>query len=167
MSRSRPRPIDQLRTLLKGLTVGMLTTQTADGGTRSRPMLVQDIDNSGWLWFLTDRTSRKACELEHNPQAAVLFQSAHGDRYVSVHGTAVVVREELELKRVWNPTYRAWFPKGRRDPEIVLIALRVKRVDYWLVPRSRLSRVVGAAKALVTRKRYEAGAHGTLQLVAG
>jgi len=167
MAKSVPAPIQQLRKLIKGLTVGMLTTQTADGGMRSRPMLVQDVDENGWLWFLTDRTSRKACELDRNPHTAVVFQSPHGDRYVSAHGTAVVVHDDLELKRVWNPTYRAWFPKGRRDPEIVLIAVRVERVDYWLVPRSRLSRVVGAAKALVTRKRYEAGAHGTLQLVMG
>jgi len=167
MAKSVPAPIQQLRKLIKGLTVGMLTTQTADGGVRSRPMLVQDVDENGWLWFLTDRTSRKACELDRNPHTAVVFQSPHGDRYVSAHRTAVVVHDYLELKRVWNPTYRAWFPKGRRDPEIVLIAVRVERVDYWLVPRSRLSRVVGAAKALVTRKRYEAGAHGTLQLVMG
>lgn len=142
----------------------MLTTQTTDGGTRSRPMLVQDVDEDGWLWFLTDRTSRKACELERNPRIGVLFQSSHGDRYLSVHGTAVVVRDDLKLKHVWNPTYRAWFPNGRRDPEIVLIALRVERADYWLVPRSRLSRLFGAAKALVTRNRYEAGSHGTLTL---
>jgi general stress protein 26 len=142
----------------------MLTTQTTDGETRSRPMLVQDVDDDGWLWFLTDRTSRKACELERNPRTAVLFQSSRADRYLSIHGTAVVVRDDLVLRRVWNPTYRAWFPKGRRHPEIVLIALRVERAEYWLVPRSRLVRLFGAAKALVTRKPYEAGSRGTLTL---
>jgi len=158
----RPR-IRQLRGLLKGLTVGMLTTHTVEGYTRSRPMLLQDVDDDGWLWFLTDRTSRKACELERNPETAVLFQSPRGDRYLSVNGTAVVVQDRAKLKRLWNPTYRAWFPKGRRDPEIVLIALRVDHVDYWLVPTSRLSRVFSAAKALITRKRYEAGQVGTLR----
>jgi len=46
----------------------------------------------------------------------------------------------------------------------VLIALRIARVDYWLVPRRRLSRVIGAVKAMLTGKRREAGGHGTLQL---
>ena len=127
-------------------------------------MLVQDVDGAGWLWFMTDRTSRKACELSRNPDAAVMFQSPRGDRYMSVQGTAVVVEDDHKLKQIWNPTYRAWFPKGRRDPGIVLVAFRVKRVDYWLVPRSRLSRVAGAAKSLITRRRYEAGGHGSLQL---
>jgi general stress protein 26 len=159
-----PKRVLQLRKLVKGLSVGMLTTHTAAGETRSRPMLVHDVDEHGWMWFLTDRTSRAACELSRNPDTAVMFQSPHGDRYVAVHGTAIVVRDDLKLKQIWNPTFRAWFPKGRRDPEIALVALRIARVDYWLVPRSRLSRVVGAAKALVTGRRYEAGGHGTLEL---
>ena len=154
--------IRRLRVLLKDLTVGMFVTQTLDGVIHTRPMLVQELDEQGWLWFLTDRSSRKACELSRNPEAAVLFQSPQGDRYVSVHGTAVVVKDALKLKRIWNPTYRAWFPKGKRDPELVLIAVRIARVDYWLVPRSRLSRVFGAATAVVTGRRYEAGGHGTL-----
>jgi general stress protein 26 len=165
MKKRVPRTVQRVRELLKGMTVGMLTTQTAAGDTQSRPMLVQDVDEQGWLWFLTDRTSRKACELSQNPHAAVLFQSAHGDRYVSVHGTAVVVKDDLKVRRIWNPTYRAWFPKGRKDPEIVLIAVKIARVDYWLVPRTRLLRAAGAAKALLTGRRYEAGGHGTLQLL--
>jgi len=160
-----PKSIRQLKRLLKGMSVGMLTTQTATGETHTRPMLVHDIDESGWLWFLTDRTSRKAWELIHNPNASVTFQSPRGDRYVSVHGTAIVVRDEMIVNRLWNPTYRAWFPKGKRDPELVLVAVRVSRAEYWLVPRSRITRVLGAAKALLTGRRYEAGRHGTLELV--
>jgi len=144
----------------------MFTTTTPDGEMHSRPMLVQDIDDDGWLWFITDRSSRKACELLRNPDATVVFQSSRGDRYVSAQGTAVVVHDDHKVKQIWNPTYRAWFPKGRRDPEIVLVALRVARVDYWLVPRSRLARVAGAAAAIVTRRRYKAGGHGSLQLAS-
>ena len=163
MKHCTPRPVRQMKKLLKGITVGMLTTHSPAGDTHTRPMLVQDMDSDGWLWFMTDRSSRKACELASNPDASVVFQSSRGDRYLVAQGTAVVVHDDHKVKQIWNPTYRAWFPKGRRDPEIVLVALRIARVDYWLVPRSRLSRAIGAAKALLTRRRYEAGGHGTLQ----
>ena len=59
---------------------------------------------------------------------------------------------------------RSWFPGGRRDPEIVLLAVRVTRAEYWLVPRTRLVRIAGAVKALITGKRREAGKHGVLDL---
>jgi general stress protein 26 len=159
-----PRSIRQLRRLLKGMPVGMLTTQTDGGASHSRPMLVHDVDDSGWLWFLTDRHSRKACELSQNPRATVSFQSKKGDRYVSVQGTAVVVRDDVKLQELWNPTMRSWFPGGRRDPGIVLVALRVSRAEYWLVPRSRFKRIVGMVLATVTGKRREAGGHGILEL---
>jgi len=142
----------------------MLTTQTRGGGSHSRPMLVHGIDASGWLWLITDRRSRKACELSQNPQVTVAFQSKSGTRYVSVQGTGVVVRDDVKLRELWNPALRRWFPRGRRDAEIVLIAVRVTRAEYWLVPRTRLSRVMGMVKAMLTGKRREQGTHGILDL---
>jgi general stress protein 26 len=159
-----PRSIRQLRRLLKDMPIGMLTTQVSGGGSNSRPMLVHAVDESGWLWFVTDRHSRKACELGQNPHATVAFQSKKGDRYVSVQGTAVVVRDDVKLKELWNPALRSWFPRGRRDPEIVLVAVRVERAEYWLMPRTRLLRVLGMAKAMLTGKHQEAGKHGVLDL---
>lgn len=159
-----PQTIRQLRRLLKDVPVGMLTTQTPDGESHSRPMLVHDVDDSGWLWFVTDRHSRKACELSQNPHATIAFQSKKGDRYISVQGMAVVVRDDVKLKELWNPTLRAWFPRGRQDPGIVLVAMRVTRAEYWLAPRTRMVRVIGMLKALATGKPQESGKHGVLDL---
>jgi general stress protein 26 len=164
--RTSARTVRRLRQLLTGISVGMLTTRTASGEAQTRPMLLQNIDDEGWLWLLTDRSSRNACELVSSPAATIVFQSGNGVRFVAANGTAVVVKDDLKVKRLWNPAIRAWFPKGRRAPEVVLIAVRVYRVDYWLVPRSRVVRVVGAAKALATGRRYGAGRHGTLELMS-
>jgi general stress protein 26 len=164
MQRYVPRSIRQLRRLLKDMPIGMLTTQTLRGESHTRPMLVHDVDDGGWLWFVTDRRSRKTCELSQNPHATIAFQSKKGDRYISVQGTAVVVRDDVKLQELWNPTLRSWFPRGRRDPEIALVAVRVARAEYWLVPRTRLWRVAGMVKAMMTGKRQEAGKHGVLDL---
>ena len=158
-----PASIRRLRQLLKGIPVGMLTTHASGGVAHSRPMLVNGVDESGWLWFMTDRHSRKAWELGQNPQATISFQSPKGDRYVSVQGTAVVVRDNVKLKKLWTPTMRVWFPKGRRDPELVLVAVRVDSAEYWLVPRRRIARLAGAAKTMLTGRR-DAGRHGVLEL---
>jgi general stress protein 26 len=159
-----PRSIRQLHRLLKGMSIGMLTTQTSDGAAHTRPMMVHEVDDEGWLWFLTDRHSRKAWELIQNPQVTIAFQSAKGDRYVSVQGTAVVVRDDVKLEKMWKPSYRAWFPRGKQEAEIVLVAVRVARAEYWFVPQRRLARVALAAKAVLMGKRQEAGHHGVLDL---
>ena len=159
-----PRSIRQFRRLLHGMPVGMLTTQTPSGTSHSRPMFVHDIDENGWLWFLTDRHSRKACELSRNPTATIAFQSRKGDRYVSVQGTAVVVSDDVKLRELWNPSLRSWFPRGRRDREVVLVAFRVSRAEYWLVPRTRLARLIRGARAMMTGNRRAAGKYGILEL---
>jgi general stress protein 26 len=41
-----------------------------------------------------------------------------------VQGTAVVVHDDVKLQELWNSSLRSWFPGGRRDPEIVLLAVR-------------------------------------------
>jgi general stress protein 26 len=161
-----PRNVRRLRRLLKGMPVGMLTTQTLEGAAHSRPMLVHEVDESGWLWLVTDRHSRKTCELSQNPQATLAFQSKKGTRYVAVQGTAVVVRDGVKLQELWNPTMRSWFPRGKRDPDIALVAVRVTRAEYWLVPRTRIPRVVGMLHSMVTGRRHETGKHGVLDLHA-
>ena len=172
-ARSAPKPlirpyvpgnIRHLRRLLQGISTGMLTTVTPAGEIRSRPMLMHDVDENGWLWFLTDRSSRKACELIQNPRAVIAFQSARGDRHVSVEGTAIVVRDDVRLKRMWNPMYQAWFPKGQAEPEIVLVAVRIIRAEYWWAPRTRIARITGAVKETVTRRGSRSARHGILDL---
>ena len=127
-------------------------------------MLMHEVDEAGWVWFLTDRSSRKACELIQNPHASIAFQSPRGDRYVSVEGTAIVVRDAVQLKRVWNPAYRSWFPKGKGDPDIVLVAVRIARAEYWIVPRTRVARIAGVVKATVTGRRRDIRSHGVIDL---
>lgn len=146
------------------MPVGMLTTHTSGGATHTRPMMVHDIDDGGWLWFLTDRHSRKAWELVHNPQATITFQSRKGDRFVSVQGTAVIIRDDVKLQKMWKPSFRAWLPHGQGEPEIVLVAVRVARAEYWLVPRWRLARLIGATTAVITGKQSEPVRHGILDL---
>jgi general stress protein 26 len=159
-----PKSIRQLRSLLRGVRVGMLTTQTLDGASHSRPMLVHQVDEAGWLWFVTDRHSRKTWELSQNPRATIALQSKKGDRYVSVQGTAVVVRDDVKLKELWNPMMRSWFPRGRRDPEIALVAVRIERVEYWLMPRTRLGGLAAMANAMLRRPRRQVHKHGVLDL---
>ena len=146
------------------MPVGMLTTQTYGRVSHSRPMFLHDVDDSGWLWFVTDRYSRKVCELSESPLATVAFQSKRGDRYVSVQGTAVVIRDDVKLQELRNSSIRFWFPRGSRQDDVVLVAVRVARAEYWLLPRTRLTRALRKVRAMLTGKRHAAAHHGILDL---
>ncbi len=127
-------------------------------------MLLQDVDAEGRLWFLTDVDARTVADVAHEAAVNVSFSAPRGDRYVSLSGRARSVRDPEKVDALWNPTFRAWFPRGRRDPILTLLAIEVRHAEYWLVPRSRIVRVVGAIRAVVTRRRYEAGTHGAFDI---
>jgi general stress protein 26 len=88
------------------------------------------------------------------PQVGLTISDASGC-YLSIVGRASVSRDPALVKRLWRPTYRAWFPDGQGDREATVLGVAVDRVDYWEPPRSRITRVLQAARAIVTRRAVE------------
>jgi general stress protein 26 len=101
-------------------------------------------------------------EITEHSQVNVAFVGAKGDRYVSVSGTGRISHDREQIRRLWNPTYRAWFPGGPDDPELGVLTVKMERVEYWDVPSSRLVRLWGVVRALATGQPAEAGEQGML-----
>jgi general stress protein 26 len=87
-------------------------------------------------------------------RTTLAFGSPRGE-YASVSGRAVVSDNRDVVQRLWNPTYRAWFPGGRQDPNIVLLRIIVERTDYWETSNSGVQRLFGVIKAIVSGEPYE------------
>ena len=68
----------------------------------------------------------------------------------SMAGSAHISRDPELIRRLWSPTYRAWFPEGKDDREATAIRVVVDRIDYWEPPSSQVVRLVQAVKALLT-----------------
>jgi general stress protein 26 len=156
--------VQKLGGLIKDIHFAMLTTQTPEGDLHSRPMATQQVEFDGILWFLTSVSSAKIEEMQQHHRVNVAFADASADKYVSVAGTAQVLRDRQMLDELWSPFHTAWFPNGKDDPDIALIKVTVNSAEYWNVPESRMVQVIGFAKAVLTGKRYEPGEHGEVDL---
>jgi general stress protein 26 len=122
--------VKKLAGLIKGVKVAMLTTRCPDGSLRSRPMLTQEADFDGTLWFFTRAQAPKVGEVERHEQVNVSYAAPEDERYVSVSGTARLVRDPRKIKELWNPAYKAWFPQGLDDPELALLRVEAERAEY-------------------------------------
>jgi general stress protein 26 len=127
-------------------------------------MLLERLDDAGRLLFLTHLSSHKVREIDRDARVSVAFVGSNPERYVSISGRGTVTRDEARIHALWNPTYRAWFPGGPDDRDVALLSVHIERVEYWDVPSSRLVRLWGVARALVTRQAAEAGEHRTFVL---
>lgn len=155
MNQTREQDIKKLAELLEDIQFAMLTTVDEEGCLRSRPMATQKMEGDGTLWFFTELNSGKVAELERDHHVNVSYAAPNDNKYVSVSGTARVVRDTDKAKELWNPLLKAWFPNGPEDPNAGLLRVDVEKAEYWDAPSSTAVQLIGFAKALVTGKRYD------------
>jgi general stress protein 26 len=154
---SRNKSIRKLASLIKHIRFAMLTTVCPDGALRSRPMATQRDEFDGVLWFFTDRDSAKVHEIEDDQHVNISYADPDRNNYVSVSGRASLVRDRTIMKELWNPFYKAWFPKGLDDPKLALLRVAVEQAEYWDSPNSKLVQLAGFLKAVATGKPAKGG----------
>ena len=149
--------VGKLAELIKDIQYAMLTTALPDGTLRSRPMATQKAPFDGTLWFFTDADSAKVYEVRRDNHVNVAYADPAHNRWVSLSGTASVVRDKAKVKELWTTGLKAWFPDGPEDPNIALLRIDVGDAEYWDAPSNKMVQVVGFVKALATGRRYDPG----------
>jgi general stress protein 26 len=159
--------LKKLRDMIQGIDFGMLTTVDLDGSLHSRPMSTNgDVEFDGDLWFFTYASSYKVDEIRHDSHVNVAFAAPDKQQYVSMTGTAELVRDQRKIDELWKPQFKAWFPKGKEDPDIALIHVRVSQAQYWDAPSSPVAHIIALATSLATGKPYAGGENRTVDLEA-
>lgn len=161
---SEQEAVTKLGKMIKGISIAMMTTGLQGGELRSRPMVTQQIDFDGELWFFTDADSAKIYEIGRDNHVNVSYADPGGNRYVSVSGTAAVTKDRSKVKELWTPIHKAWFPNGPDDPNLTLIRVSVQKAEYWDAPSSKVVQILGIAKAAIAGQRYQPGEHEKLDL---
>jgi len=146
--------------LVKGIHIAMMTTEAIDGTMSSRPMAVQDKPFDGTLWFLTRSTSEKIGEIEQDRHVLLTFAEPSDSKYLALKGRASASQDRTKIKELWNPMYKAWFPKGEDDPEIAVLKVTVTDGDYWEATSGKIVMMAKYAFAAATGGKVEVGEAG-------
>jgi general stress protein 26 len=105
----------RVRALIERAGVTVLMNVDEKGTHVGRPMLPLLVESDPHIYFLTHQNSRKVTQLAVRPQVGVSIISANC--VVVVAGSAQLSRDSELIRRLWRPTYRAWFPEGKDDRE--------------------------------------------------
>lgn len=122
--------LENIRELLEEFDTAMLVTHRQDGYARGRPMAIAKVESNCGLWFFTGRDTGKVHAIEDDQKVLVVCQDEHS-RYVALQGTAELVADRRKASELWREPYRAWFPQGVEDPELLLIFVRPTEIEYW------------------------------------
>lgn len=156
-----PEQLGTIRSIMKGVRTAMLTTVDSDGALHSHPMTTQEAQFDGECWFIASSESDTVKQLTANPQVNLAYASS--SEWLSVAGTAKVVRDEAKKKELWNTFTEAWFTDGDTDPSVILIHVAAESAQYWDSP-GRVATMVSMIKARVTGSTPAAGDSAAVNL---
>lgn len=152
--------------LLKEFSTAMLITHESEDRLRARPMAIAQVEDSGKVWFLSGEDTAKVHEILRDTRVHLSLQK---DRaiYLSINGRATLVHDRKKVEELWQEAFRVWFPAGKDDPKLVLIAVEPDDAEYWDNHGwKKVKYLFQAAKAYITRTtpEVEDEKHGMLQL---
>ena len=138
--------------LVREVKTCMFTT-VGDDGLVSRPMYVnQQAAFDGTLWFFTYASSRKVRDVTRTPGVNLGFALPDDDQWLSVRGTAEVVRDRARIEALWQTLLQAFFPNGKDDPDVALLKVTAHGAELWDGQKPALAKAFELAKGFVTRE---------------
>jgi general stress protein 26 len=157
--------IEKIRTLLPQFRSAMLATRAASGELHVRPLALQgDLARfGGALWFFADQRSRKIAELPRGA-VSVICQSDEHSAYLHLTGRATTVRDVAQMRELYSPLLKTWFPDGLDDPNLTLIRFDAESGAYWESPGGLLQVALSFATSMATGIPGKGGNAGELRL---
>lgn len=140
---------DKLWEMIDDIRVAMLTTETPTG-LESRPMSAFVDKPAGKIWFLTRIDTAKIHEIADDSKVNVAFADNKANSFVSVTGTAHVMRDPAKQKELWGPFAEAWMPEGPEAPTTALICVDPTHGTLWDSP-GKIAQLFAVAKANITQ----------------
>lgn len=130
--------LQELSKKMKKLDLCMMTTITSRGMAASRPMSNnRDVEYDGTSYFFTEAKSHVVKDLEKNKHVNLSFTGNKSflpkgaQIWVSVAGTAKLVKNRAKMEAHWNPDLEKWFKDGLDTPGIVMIEVKARRIKFW------------------------------------
>lgn len=141
--------MQKIAKMIKDIDFCMLTTIDEEGVLRSRPMSAnRNVEFDGDIWFFTYGSSHKVIEAKKNHNVNVSFSDIKNQTYVSLSGTAELVRDKAKIKELWDPMLKAWFQDGVDTPDIALLKVNARQAEYWDSPGNFLSKTIEFVRAM-------------------
>ena len=116
---------------MRGIDICMMTTQTSAGTLDSRPMSNnRQVDYNGDSYFFSHADMPVVKQIATDPRVNLSMVGSE-EFYLSIRGTAEVIRDRARMKEHWVKDVEKWFEQGFETPGLVMIQVRALHLHYW------------------------------------
>lgn len=120
---------------MQGIDIAILSTRAAGGRITCRPMSNNgDVKYDGTSFFFSYEQASCVADIERDPNVALGYSSRGiiaGSVYITVEGTATLVRDKSAFEKHWTPDLDVWFENGIDTPGLVLVQVQANRIKVW------------------------------------
>lgn len=148
--------VEKLKELAEKAKTFMFTTSIQSDYPTTRPMTVQEVDENGYLWFISSSESHNVEEVKENSRVQLYFSNTSNYEFLYVLGEASLHTDKGLIDKYWTDFANAWFD-GKEDPRVRIV--KVKPVDsyYWDTKHSKIISLIKIGFAAVTGAKMEDG----------
>ena len=139
--------IAKIKELAEDVRICMFCTELSNSPFTTRPMALQEVDESGNLWFLSSSESNKNFEIKADEKVQLVFAKTSDSHYLSVFGSAYIYKDKDKIEEMWSPIAKAWFEEGKDDPKLTVIRVSPEDSYYWDTKDGRMISLLKIAVA--------------------
>lgn len=150
--------------MIDEVDVAMMTTRRPDGYLVSRPMAMQKRTKGADLWFVSSDETDKLDEIIDDPHVNLSWYKKGSSEWISVSGVAHLSRDQKIIRRLYDPSWKMWFPEGAgeasgtpRDPRIILIGVDIHTAVFMEVEKPKPVVLYEMVKGLLTKEAPDVG----------
>ncbi|NRT14924.1 general stress protein 26 [Flavobacterium sp. 28A] len=120
----------KIKDLATDIDFAMFATGLKDNPLHMVPMSTKKVDDSGQIWFLSNKNSQHNKNIIQNSAMHLIYSDPSKMKFLNVFGQAKVSTDIDIIKELYKSSDDAWF-EGVNDPNITAIAVIPAEVFYW------------------------------------
>jgi PPOX class probable F420-dependent enzyme len=106
-----------------------LTTIGEDGAPQSRIVEPFPLEDTFTVWIATNGSTRKVRQIERDPRVTLLYFDQAGPGYVSLLGTAAIVRDPADKAKRWKDSWVGFYKDRNRGDDYTLVRVTPTRLE--------------------------------------
>lgn len=146
---SQKEAIEKIKELSEKAKFCMFCTNLEELPIHTRPMGLQETDETGNLWFISSDASNKNFEIKDDRRVQLLFMNNSDAEYLSVFGEATIYKDRHTIEEKWSSMANAWFD-GKDDPNVSIIRVTPTETYYWDTKAGKLVSLLSFAAAAIS-----------------
>lgn len=156
--------IEKMTVLVHDIRTCMMCTHLNGIPFDTRPMSTAEVDENGYIWFFNQIDSAKTDAILEDPRMQLLYSHPGKSQYISIYGTAIIIKDRKKTENLWNVFAAGWFQEGKDDPELTLIRFQPEISHYWETKNGKMMYMLRMMFSAITNKTKNNGIEGDLKV---